>query len=63
MPKLVGRDKKTYEKFGGFCLETQHYPDAINHTNFPSVVLKKDGIYNSKTVFKFGVLRQKRKAK
>jgi len=37
----------------GFCLETQHFPDAINQNNFPSVLLHKNEVYNSKTVFKF----------
>ena len=23
------------------CLETQHYPDAIHHENFPSIVLRR----------------------
>ena len=23
------------------CLETQNFPDAINNTNFPSIILKK----------------------
>ena len=26
----IGRGGKGYPKFGGFCVETQHYPDAIN---------------------------------
>jgi aldose 1-epimerase len=27
----VGKGGITYEKHGAFCLETQNYPDAINH--------------------------------
>src|SRR5205823_3509780 len=23
----------------GFCLETQHFPDAVHHSNFPSIIL------------------------
>jgi aldose 1-epimerase len=40
-------------KYGGFCLETQHFPDAINQPNFPSVVLKPGDIYQTTTIFKF----------
>ncbi len=26
-----------YPRYGGFCLETQNWPDAVNHPEFPSV--------------------------
>jgi aldose 1-epimerase len=46
-------------KFGNthpaFCLETQHFPDSINHPNFPSTVLRPGQVFKSTTVFKFGV--------
>lgn len=35
------------------CLETQHYPDAIHHTNFPSVVLRPGERLKETTVFTF----------
>ena len=25
-----------------FCLETQHFPDAVHHDHFPSVILKPE---------------------
>jgi len=31
----------TYGKHSGFCLETQIFPDAINHARFPSCVVEK----------------------
>jgi aldose 1-epimerase len=40
-------------KYGGFCLETQHFPDSINHPSFPSVVLRPGETYKTMTVFKF----------
>jgi aldose 1-epimerase len=40
-----------------FCLETQHLPDAVNHPNFPSVILRPGAEYRSRTVFTFGVSR------
>lgn len=38
-----------------FCLETQHFPDAVNHPNFPSVILRPGSEYRSRTVFTFSV--------
>lgn len=40
---------------GGICLETQHYPDAPNHANFPSTILRPGAEYSSQTVFAFGI--------
>ena len=39
----------------GFCLETQTYPDAPNHPEFPQCTYKAGEEYKSKTVYKFGV--------
>jgi aldose 1-epimerase len=51
--KLIGHAGTPYVKFGGFCLETQHFPDAINQPAFPSVVLRPGATYQTTTVFKF----------
>ncbi|MHC1765285.1 MAG: aldose epimerase family protein [Verrucomicrobiia bacterium] len=40
-------------KHPAFCLETQHYPDSINHPSFPSTVLRPGTPFKSTTVFKF----------
>lgn len=37
----------------GICLETQQYPDAINHSAFPSPVLKAGEAYTSSTIHAF----------
>ena len=39
----------------GFCLETQHFPDSPNHSNFPSTILNVGEVYVSKTVYEFGI--------
>ena len=39
----------------GFCLETQNYPDAINHENFPSPILRPGIPYRTTTIFTFSV--------
>ena len=48
-----GKSGATYKKRQGICFETQHYPDAINHDNFPSPVVKKGEVYKTTTVYKF----------
>ncbi len=50
---VTGKDGKIYNKHGGFCLETQHYPDSPNKPNFPPVVLNPGQKYSTVTVFKF----------
>jgi aldose 1-epimerase len=35
------------------CLETQHFPDSVHHTNFPSIILRPGGTFRSTTVFRF----------
>ena len=52
---LKGKGGITYAKHHAFCLETQHFPDSINHPNFPSTVLKPGDTYQTTTVFKFSV--------
>jgi aldose 1-epimerase len=38
---------------GWFCLETQHFPDSVNHPNFPSTIVRPGGKFTSTTVFAF----------
>lgn len=38
-----------------FCLETQHFPDAPNHSNFPSIILDPGKTYHTTSLFKFSV--------
>src|SRR4051812_3320527 len=51
---LTGHNGVVYKQHTGFCLETQHFPDSINHPDFPSTVLHPGQSYKSTTVFKFG---------
>lgn len=52
---LTGRGGIVYNKRAGFCLETQHYPDSPNQSNFPSVVLRPGEKYQSTTIYKFSL--------
>nr|WP_231615425.1 aldose epimerase family protein [Novipirellula artificiosorum] len=51
--RLQGKSGKTYVHRGGFCLETQHYPDSPNQPNFPSTLLSPGEEYRTTTTFKF----------
>jgi len=46
---------KLLKKHGAFCVETQYFPDAPNHENFPEAVLRPGEIYHHQTIFKFGI--------
>lgn len=51
--RLKGKSGKPYVHRGGFCLETQHYPDSPNQPNFPSCIVKPGEEFKSTTIFKF----------
>jgi aldose 1-epimerase len=52
---LVGKSGVAYVQRSGLCLETQGFPDAPNHANFPSTELKPGEVYSSVTTWTFGV--------
>ncbi len=51
--RLKGKSGKTYVHRGGFCLETQHFPDSPNQPSFPSTILRPGATYKTTTMFKF----------
>lgn len=54
-PPIHGKGGARYFKHGAFCLETQNFPDAINHAEFPNSVLVPGRTYVHEVVYKFGV--------
>ena len=52
-----GKNGVRYPKNGGFCFEAQHYPDSINHKNFPNVVLRPGEAYRQKTIYRFKLFK------
>ena len=49
-----GKGGAVYQQYNGFCLETQHFPDSINHPNFPDTVLRpSEQIRTSRTIYRF----------
>ena len=49
----VGKNGTQYCKRSGICLETQYYPNAINHPEWPQPITKAGKKYHSETVYKF----------
>jgi aldose 1-epimerase len=43
----------SYVKHGGLCLETQHFPDAVNRPHFPTCVLRPGQTYHQTAVYRF----------
>lgn len=50
---LIGKRGVRYGQHTGLCLETQHYPDSVNHPAFPSIILRPGKTYHQTTVHKF----------
>ena len=48
-----GKDGACYPKRSGVCLETQYYPDALNHPEWPQPVTRAGETYRSTTRFIF----------
>uniref|UniRef100_A0ACD5V782 Uncharacterized protein n=3 Tax=Avena sativa TaxID=4498 RepID=A0ACD5V782_AVESA len=49
-----GKDGEVYHQYGALCLETQAYPDAVNHPEFPSTIVRPGGqVYKHDMVFRF----------
>lgn len=51
----AGKGGAAYARRGGFCLETQFFPDSPNHENFPSCVLRPGEEYRAVTVYRFSL--------
>ncbi|MHA3977295.1 aldose epimerase family protein [Halovulum sp. GXIMD14794] len=45
---VPGLDGETYGPFGGVCLEAQHFPDSLNHPEFPSIIATPDAPYRQR---------------
>ena len=50
---FIGKNGFAYVKYAGLCLEPQHFPDAPNHPDFPSTVLRAGEEYTQSTVLRF----------
>jgi aldose 1-epimerase len=50
---IRGKNGAIYVKRCGFCLETQFWPDAINHPDFPQPVLNPGQVFKHETTYRF----------
>ena len=48
-----GKENVYYKRRSGVCLETQYFPDAINHENFIPQILKAGELYKTTTAYRF----------
>lgn len=51
--KVRGKGGFAYPFRGGFCLETQHWPDSPNHPEFPNTILRPEERFESQTLYRF----------
>lgn len=52
---MTGKNGVKYGVYPAYCLETQHFADAMNHPEFPSIVLHAGEVFSSETVYHFRV--------
>jgi aldose 1-epimerase len=52
---VIGKGGIACKQHSALCLETQHFPDSVNHPNFPSIILRPGQTYRQSTVFRFSV--------
>lgn len=49
----AGKHGARYPAHGGLCLETQQFPDAPNHANYPCAILRPGECFFARTTFTF----------
>ena len=52
----LGKHGRRYPVRGGLCLETQQFPDAPNHPNYPNAILRPGERFHARTEFEFSLL-------
>ena len=52
---ITGKGGWIYQRFAGFCLEPQHFPDSPNQAGFPSAVLLPGQTYRNTIIYKFSI--------
>ena len=51
--ELQNKESVKYHTESGICFETQAFPDAPNHEDFPNAILRKGETYQQNTTFQF----------
>jgi len=50
---MLGKHGRQYPMRSAFCLETQHFPDSPNKSEYPTTTLRPGETFESYTVYKF----------
>lgn len=53
LDNVQGKGGFVYRKHAAVCLETQGFPDAVNHPNFPSQIVKPGEAYLHVMLYRF----------
>lgn len=53
LKNVKGKDGAVYHKYAAVCLETQGFPDSVNHPNFPSQIINPGDKYLHAMVYRF----------
>jgi len=51
--RTIEKNGKRYAFRGAVCLDTQHFSDSPNQTNFPNTILNPEKKYESNCIYKF----------
>ena len=52
---FTAKNGNRYPERAAVCFETQHFPDSINKPDYPSVILKPEDVFRSRTTYKFSI--------
>lgn len=52
---FAGKNRQRYPARAALCLETQHFPDSPNKSEYPSTLLRPGEEFISKTIYKFAI--------
>ena len=53
---MKGKRGAVYHRRQAFCLETQHFPDSVNHANFPTTILRPGQTYHHVMIHRFSTV-------
>lgn len=53
LKEVKGKDGVVYHKHAALCLETQGFPDSVNHHNFPSQIVRPGETYQHFMMYRF----------
>ncbi|KAG4182048.1 hypothetical protein ERO13_A09G020000v2 [Gossypium hirsutum] len=59
---VKGKGGVIYKPHAGLCLQTQGFPDAVNHPNFPSQIITPEKPYKHKIHYKFTIALSDKKS-